>query len=151
MNKEDFGTINQPKRSEQMEHNEIQAELKAVVEALRAHAAQSTELAERISKLIQLPMQPSGLIEVMDSMSINELMGSAREAFPEFSSNAMTLLTNALHNDNIKTVGDLRGQMKTQGRVHKEWHKTAEHWKRQPNVGKKLIQMLGAIVERFGI
>ena len=150
VNPEDAGVVfHQPKaRSEHMEHSEVHAELKAVVEALRTHAAQSNQLAERISKLIQDPVAPSGLVEVVDSESIQSLMKRAREAFPEYSQSTITALMNALKNNNINTVGDLREKMKKEGRPDRSWS-LSPYWWRIPNVGKKQVEILMTIIERF--
>lgn len=137
-----------------MEHNEVQAELAAVEMALRAHAAHSVELADRISKLIQPNMESTGLVEVVDAMPLYELFKKTEIAFPHFSSLNITRLKHCLIAEQIFTVGDLRALLKLHGRAARDWDKTAPYavyCQKIPNVGKKSIAMLAAIIEHFGI
>lgn len=129
----------------------FKAELQAVIAALRAHAQNSLDLAERISRLLQEPMTPSGLAQIPDTLSIDALMDEARAVFTTELTGRFTLTCNALAEQGIRTVGDLRERIRTYGRISPEFKRTPRYWKERPHLGSVTLLLLGKILERFGI
>lgn len=135
----------------QAELNEVWAGLNKTALALLANANACRRLAEKILSLTESRMISPALIEVSDSMPIQELMSIAHAALPNTSSSALTRVTSHLvYEAQLKTVGDLKILVKKHP-IHREPTKTDPYWKCLPNIGNGSRKFLAAIVERFAI